>query len=132
MFLRYNAMINLLKLIPNKNWFSGVLSEDTASSISLGIILIFILVWFILENFILAKYLKWIFTVYPVVIFAFIGVVIKIRDDGTTKNLILALIDLLLAIILFLVRIGISVYKFYNPGACLIPLSSTTVKQSKK
>ena len=115
----------------NYNNDIGVTTEEAASSIAFNIILCLIVAWFIVENFVFAKYLRYIFTVYPVVIFAFIGVVVKLQDVGTNQNLFIASINLLLAVFLFLARIGFLIYNFHYCEASVGPFSQQNAAKSE-
>ena len=82
--------------------------------------------WFCLENFVWEKYLRYIFTIYPVFIFAFSGLVEALKLAGSGKNLMLALANLGIACFLFLVRITLSIYRIcFRKLAVVEPKSDT-------
>ena len=85
---------------------------ETGSSITLGILLAVTLVWFVLENFIWEKYLRYMFTIYPVLILAFSGLVVKVQELGAVQNLVFSSVDLSICSLLFVARIALSVYRF--------------------
>ena len=87
---------------------------ETGSTIGLAILLLLIVVYFVVENFILEKYLRYMFTIYPVLILAFSGVVYKLQQSGSEQNLILSSVNLALSSVLFLIRIALSVYRYHK------------------
>ena len=91
----------------------GLITNPNASSVGAGILLGLILVYFVLENFVLEKYLRYIFTIYPVLIFAFSGVVYKlVKTGGSRQNIIFGSVNLSICVALFLTRIALSIYRF--------------------
>ena len=70
------------------------------------------LLYFIVENFVWEKYLRYFFSVYPVLIFAFSGLVIKLGKNETDGSMIMASVNLGLAVALFIARVVLSVYRF--------------------
>ena len=54
------------------------------------------------------------FTIYPVFILAFSGLVVKLIELQATSNLVLASLNLSNAVLFFIARILISIYKFWK------------------
>ena len=53
------------------------------------------------------------FTIYPVLIFAFSGVITKlVKTGGSRQNIIIASVNISVCTVLFIARIVLSVYKF--------------------
>ena len=91
--------------------FPGPLSVASGSTLSLAIIIILVMLWFILENFVFEKYLCYVFTVYPVFIFAFSGLVVKLGKSGTSQNYVLASVNLSLTVILMFISSGLYILR---------------------
>ena len=106
----------------------GVICSADASSIGGGILLGLVLFWFVLENFVLEKYLRYIFTVYPVLIFAHSGVVVRHANDDvrSSQNIILASVNISVCLLLFIERIALSIYR------CKRRRCSTNAKPDKE
>ena len=75
---------------------------------------VIMLVWFLLQNFVWQNYVAYVFTDYPVFVMAFSGIVAKLAPNAADHSLVIASIDLGLAVLLLLGRIGLSVYRFIN------------------
>ena len=61
------------------------------------------------------KYTRYIFTTYPVLIFAFSGVIYKLQYKPEAKqNLIFGSVNLAVASLLFLVKISLFVYRYQS------------------
>ena len=107
--------------------YAGVDSQ-AASTVALSILTVMIVVYFILENTILDRFLRFVFIVYPVLIWALSGIlaahwvhendICAIEEEGspsrTNPNFTLGV--LILTIVLFVVRIGLWVaFAFFRP-----------------
>ncbi|XP_067434556.1 uncharacterized protein [Thunnus thynnus] len=82
------SLINLnIVLTSNAN-----MSQTDAATISLSILTVILFVWFILENIVLDKHVRYILTIYPVVIWALTGVYTKNYDaeDPSFNNIFIA------------------------------------------
>jgi len=94
-------------------YFAGLISNENATSISAGILLALAILYFVLENFVFEKYLRYMFTIYPVLIFAFSGVIYKlVTTGGSRQNIIIASVNISICSALFITRIALSVYRF--------------------
>jgi len=75
-----------------------------------------IIAWFVLENFIWEKYCRYIFSIYPVLILAFSGLIDKLRFPADqslgNQNLIIASFTLGLVLVAMVARIIISVWRW--------------------
>ena len=67
--------------------------------------------YFVLQNFVLEKYLRYMFTVYPVLIFAFTGVITNLQYGGSKQNIICASVNISAFSLLFLISIALFVYR---------------------
>ena len=85
---------------------------QSGSMATLGILLAIVVGWFFVENFVLEKYFRYIFTIYPVFILAFIGLVTRLTEGGSRDNLILASVNLSISGNMMLLRILLSIKKF--------------------
>ncbi|KAK1173685.1 hypothetical protein AOXY_G3861 [Acipenser oxyrinchus oxyrinchus] len=69
--------------------YSFGLMDPAVSTAMLSILLVKLIVWFLLENFVLEKYVRYTFTVYPVVILGLAGMFTRnYRFDSITTNTI--------------------------------------------
>ncbi|KAM6900672.1 uncharacterized protein FYW49_017188 [Xenentodon cancila] len=81
-------------------------SKTDASTISLSVLIVVLIVWFILENSILDKHVRFILTIYPVVIWALTGVFTKnFNAAAPTRNNIFIAALLSIACVLFATRV---------------------------
>ena len=99
-------------------------SVQDGSLIGLGVLFAVMIIWFIIENFVWEKYCRFNFTVYPVFIFTLAGVIVKLIHQhhtvSVTRLLIMASVELAFAVMAFLVRIALFIYKLKaraNAGA---------------
>ena len=77
----------------------------TVGTIILSLLTVLLLIYFSLENTILDRYVRDVFAVYPVVIWALIGVVAKHwGKSGEERNSVFALVLLLVTAVLMLLR----------------------------
>jgi hypothetical protein len=97
--------------------YYGGLNAADSSTISLSLLTVELLVYFVLENVFLDRFLRYVFMVYPVVIWALSAIVSAHADDpDAERNLIFTIILLVLAIILFCVRIVlIVIFGLFRP-----------------
>ncbi len=81
-------------------------SPSDSGTISLVLLTVTVIVYFLLENTLFDKFLRYVFSVYPVVIWALIGVLSKHwSDDDAKRNNIYTLVLLLVVCLLSAVRI---------------------------
>ena len=84
----------------------------TVGLVVLSILLLEEIVWFLLENSILDRFVRYIFTIYPVLIWALAGVLTNhIHDDNLDKTNSTAVGALVLSGLLFIMRL---VFSFVN------------------
>ena len=88
----------------------GGVDQSTASTVSLSVLTCEVLVYFVLENFILERYLRYTYSVWPVVIWALSGSIAQNWDSSNTNSIITAVL-LALACALYLVKIGLSIWR---------------------
>jgi hypothetical protein len=80
-----------------------------STSLALGVVFLLILVYFIVENYIWQRYLLYVFTPWPVVLFALGGSLLKNwpsdANGQATRNNILTLVMFIVSVILFIVKL---------------------------
>ncbi|XP_008295694.1 uncharacterized protein LOC103368925 [Stegastes partitus] len=106
--------------------YDGNMSPPDAATLSLSVLTVLLIVWFVVENFLIDKYVRFILSIYPVVIWALTGVYTKnYRAAAPTRNNIFIAALLAVACVLFAARILLVVWRqikspFYrgvNPDA---------------
>ncbi len=99
--------------------FNYGVDSTTAGTVGLSILLVEIVVYFILENTILDRFARYIFIVYPVLIWTFIGSLARNWERlMERRNPIFSLVLLVLCIVLFIFRIILwIVFAFKRPLA---------------
>lgn len=101
------TLINLCVVLDQE----GV-ARATAGTVSLCVLLVELLGWFILENFVLDRYVRYILTIYPVVILALLGNVSKNYQPGNpSANAVFTVVLLVLACLLFVVRVATVIWR---------------------
>ncbi len=78
-----------------------------ASTAALVLLACFVATYFILENFVLSKYLEFTFSPYAVLIFAFIGILVKNWTYNPTRNNIICAFVMALIVLFFILKIVI-------------------------
>ena len=101
--------------------FFAVSGDETARTNSiidastgiLALLFVIIIVWFVLDNFVLENYTGYTFTVFPVFILGLSGLVgkLRFRSLGSNRNLIFASVILAFAVLFFIIRICLFVYR---------------------
>ncbi|KAJ8418737.1 hypothetical protein AAFF_G00002360 [Aldrovandia affinis] len=98
--------------------FNIVLSYEAGVSISdggtvcLSILLTEVITWFILENFVLEKHVRYILTIYPVVIMALAGNMTKNYDStAPSRNGVFIAVLLAVACTTFVVRVALVIWR---------------------
>ncbi|KAJ8419161.1 hypothetical protein AAFF_G00006600 [Aldrovandia affinis] len=92
--------------------YKSAVSMSDASTLSLSLLLIEVLGWFVLENFILDSHVRYILTVYPVVILALSGNMSKnFKAASPSNNGIFTAVLLSVACTLFTVRLALVVWR---------------------
>ncbi|XP_068438432.1 uncharacterized protein [Clinocottus analis] len=88
------------------------MSPEDAATISYSLLTLVLLVWFVLENFVLDKHVRYILIIYPVVIWALGGNLDKNYDaKSPSRNGIFIAVLLTLALVLFVIRIVLVVWR---------------------
>lgn len=85
-------------------------ARETASTVALVILTLEILVWFILENTVLERFLRYTVSQYPVLIVALSAIISK-HWNTEKRNSIFSLVLLILVCVLFIIRIIRVMYK---------------------
>ncbi|XP_070574375.1 uncharacterized protein [Ptychodera flava] len=106
------TIATLLNLAMTLAYYTS-LSQSTASTISLSILVLEILVWFICENVVIEKYVRYTISPYIVVIVALCGSYTKNWNPEKT-NSIMTVSMLGLAGLLFVVRIILLIWRQHN------------------
>nr|XP_039255897.1 uncharacterized protein LOC120332666 [Styela clava] len=81
------------------------LTVEDAGTIALSILLVELIVWFVLENFVFEPYCRYTLSIYPALIFALSGTFSNDYVVPFSRNLILTLVGLIFVIIAFVVRV---------------------------
>ncbi|KAI7809184.1 hypothetical protein IRJ41_001792 [Triplophysa rosa] len=87
-------------------------SPTNAATASLCILLLEVVTWFIIENFVIERHVRYILTVYPVIIYALIGNLSKhynAADPG--RNAVFSVVLLVVTCIVLVVRVGLVVWR---------------------
>lgn len=103
------TVASLLNMTIAITYVHGVKGE-TAGTIALIILTVEILAWFIVENTVLEKYLRYTVSQYPVLIVALSAIISK-HWDSSKRNPIFSLVLLVLVLILFVARLGLVIYR---------------------
>ncbi|XP_035990186.1 uncharacterized protein LOC105923790 isoform X2 [Fundulus heteroclitus] len=103
--------------------------KSTAATASLCILFAELLGWFILENWVLDRWVRNILTVYPVVIVALVGNVYKhFNPADPTPNTVFMVVQLVVACILFVSRVCSVIWRnkwrpLHSPGSARLMVS---------
>jgi len=93
--------------------YAGEVDQREACLAALSLLVIFHCTWFVIENFVVDFYARYILTPYLVVIWASNGIRIKKMDDPLVpqdiKNYVLAI--LIIAILTFVARLALVIYR---------------------
>ncbi|XP_027721420.1 uncharacterized protein LOC114045542 isoform X1 [Vombatus ursinus] len=88
--------------------YSVGVANQTSTTVVLSILLMLLVLWFYLENFLLDKYVRYILTVYPVVMVALSGNIAQhYNTSAPTRNNIFAVVLMAVTSVMFLVRLGL-------------------------
>lgn len=91
------------------------LDRTTVGLVVLSVLMGEVIIWFLLENSILDRFVRYIFTIYPVLIWALSGVLSKHFDDNDLeKTNSTALGALILSGLLFIIRLVFSVIYYFR------------------
>ncbi|XP_068135704.1 uncharacterized protein [Hyperolius riggenbachi] len=92
--------------------YNGNIPNSTSSTVCLSILAFEVVLWFILENFVLDKYVRYTLTVYPVVIVALSGALDKnYKDSSPDNNNIFIAVLLAVGCVMFAVRLGLVIWR---------------------
>ncbi|XP_043843470.1 uncharacterized protein LOC122742932 [Dromiciops gliroides] len=84
------------------------MADQTSTTVVLSVLLVLLVLWFYLENFLLDKYVHYILTVYPVVMVALFGNIAQhYNTSAPSTNNIFAVVLMVAASVMFLVRLGL-------------------------
>lgn len=87
-------------------------SATNAATASLCILLLEVIIWFSVENFLIEKHVRYILSVYPVIIYALSGSLSKHYDSTAPgRNVVFSVVLLVLACIVFVVRLTLVVWR---------------------
>ena len=103
------SIATLLSLASVTTYWAGV-NQSTACTIVLSILTCEVLCYFILENFIFERYLRYTFTVWPVFIWALTASLLNNWDPSNANSIITAVL-LALSSALYIIKIGLSIWR---------------------
>ncbi len=111
-----SMLLNLGYLLVN----DADVHPETTTTIILSLLASLTLSYFILENTILDRFLRFTVTVYPAVIWYMAGIVAEnwdsIKEDATERNNLIMVVFTVVAVVLFLVRVLLLVlFAFFRP-----------------
>lgn len=87
-------------------------SATNAATASLCMLLLEVIIWFSVENFLIEKHVRYILSVYPVIIYALSGSLSKHYDSTAPgRNAVFSVVLLVLACIVFVVRLALVVWR---------------------
>ena len=122
LYATWCTIASLLNLTMVLTYVHGV-DQDVASTISLVILAVEVIVWFSLENTILDKFVRYTLTIYPVVIWA-LSASIKKNWEPAKRNSTISVILLAMACTLLVVRIAIVVWRLIRQNSRAVGNSS--------
>ncbi|KAJ8383300.1 hypothetical protein AAFF_G00222360 [Aldrovandia affinis] len=92
--------------------YNAGLSKEGAAAVSLSLLLIEVVAWFVVENFVLEMHVRYILTIYPVVTWALLGNVAKHYNVATpTRSSVFTVVLLVLACALFVARVLLVIWR---------------------
>lgn len=87
-------------------------SQTNSATVSLCLLLVEVLVWFTVENFVIEKHVRYIHTVYPVIIYALSGSVSEhYNAEAPSRNAVFTVSLLVLACLLFVIRVVLVIWR---------------------
>ncbi|XP_076813779.1 uncharacterized protein LOC143460233 isoform X2 [Clavelina lepadiformis] len=90
----------------------GIVTMEDGSTIMLSILLGLAVAWFVFQNFICWRYFQGLFVTFPVLVFAYAGILVKLQnDENAQRNFILACVGVGVCSILFLIRLPLAIYR---------------------
>ncbi|XP_051971065.1 uncharacterized protein si:ch211-161h7.5 [Xyrauchen texanus] len=110
-YTTWTTIATLINFTIVLNYDAGMTRSD-AGTVSLSILLGEVVAWFIVENIVFEKHLRYILTVYPVVIVALIGNMTKnFKAANPSRNGIFIAVLLGLACALFAIRVVLIIWR---------------------
>ncbi|KAJ8272861.1 hypothetical protein GJAV_G00094290 [Gymnothorax javanicus] len=92
--------------------YNAGMSKEHAATLSLSFLLVEVIAWFVVENFVFEKHVRYLLTIYPVVILALSGSIARNYDSAApSKNNIFTVILLALSCVLFATRVLLVIWK---------------------
>ena len=108
LYATWTTIASLINLAAALEYTSTNVSATNSGTVSLSLLLVTVIVYFILENTVLYRFLQYVFSVYPVVIWALSAVLsAHWGQEGEERNNKFTLGLLIITIMLFLIRIVI-------------------------
>ncbi|XP_026794068.3 uncharacterized protein si:ch211-161h7.5 [Pangasianodon hypophthalmus] len=110
-YTTWTSIATLINLTIVVSYDAGM-SKSGAATLSLSLLLVEVIVWFVLENSFLDKHVRYILTVYPVIIVALSGNMTKNFDASApgTNGVFTALL-LALACVLFVIKVCLVIWR---------------------
>ena len=108
MFLTWITVANHLGL-GSVMLYVGDLNQETSATILFGILALIAVVYFILENFVWERYLRYTYTFWIVAVWALIG--IYVNNFDFSRNGIINLVLLIVAVVLGLTKLVLSIVR---------------------
>ena len=109
-YATWTTIASLVNLAAALQYSGSDVDGTTSGTVSLSLLLVTLVVYFILENTVLYRVLRYVLSVYPVVIWALIGVLASHWGvEGEERNSRFVLGLLIVTIIIFIVRLIIVV-----------------------
>lgn len=110
-YATWTTIASLVNLTIVLNYDANMPHTD-AATLSLSVLIVVLIVWFILENSVLDKHVRFILTIYPVVIWALTGVFLKNYNAASpTRNNNFTAALLSIAGVLFVTRIILVIWR---------------------
>ncbi|XP_069810989.1 uncharacterized protein [Dendropsophus ebraccatus] len=95
--------------------YNGNIPNTTSTTVCLSILTFEVIIWFLLENFLFDKYVRYTLTVYPVVIVALSGAIDKnFSAASPDENNIFAAVLLAVACALFVLRLALVIWRHFK------------------
>ncbi|TWW70954.1 hypothetical protein D4764_17G0004370 [Takifugu flavidus] len=114
------------------------MSPTDAATISYSVLAVVLIVWFLLEQLVLDRYVRYVLIIYPVVIWALSGNMVKnFHANSPNGNGVFIAGLLAVASVLFIVRVGLVVWRHFKQplyqdvSAEAMELSEIAAKQKK-
>ena len=108
-------LLNMSIVADKNNKLGGAITREDAGTVALSLLTAEIIVWFLLEQTVLEKYVRYIYTIYPVLIVFLVGVLVEHLKEGMedSRNNIFALGVLVLVGVLQVARLVFAVIFYF-------------------